>query len=469
MKQLFAISLALALGYSPFVRAEVAVGQNEKYVTVEASETDCRIEGRMWEFLEAANKLADIVIGFHQKFKGTPWDDLTEANDTEIREAILAATRDFYENKIKEAKKEKPVFNDPRFPAPTRITGDLNFSLEHVRPAAIFFVITLKSWGATENVKLAKEVAEATKDAVRGGFAGMLDPKAGGSVQLGVVATPMCSWTMAKDPSVKHLAAENNSKVLNGDHWQKEYAAKTPGEFKRGWGEISGFDFEPLVILNVSGGVGKEFVSSSKSKIAQALDRWKPTIGLVWGDVNYAREVSGGYGAININTGIRAPMGRKGADGKRALVTLGVNDKWGCINNPSKSGPLPVPYCDDFFFKSWRFAQPSDERLKDNGFSWAVTASKKVSVGGMLAGVSALRWILSTFGIPPEEQDEYLTKWDWLIDRSKRYLPNESANELSLPPLDRDAILRRGGTPPATEPPPAAPLGPEPGSGLPPQ
>jgi hypothetical protein len=233
-------------------------------------------------------------------------------------------------------------------------------------------------------------------------------------MQIGFVFAPRCSWQMPFDPSDVPPREQNRSDEISGHRYQNRVAAHMPGEFSRGWARngvpnVTTWDMEPFVVVYGRGGVGLEQSSNESSR--PWWQKLKPTIGLVWGDVDQARHVSGNFAAIGYDVGLRF-----GIPGTNRSINFGLNDKWGCINNPQKEGPF-LPYCDDYVFKSWRFEPISGNA---NRGVWTLDSNAKVDMGFMYAGANGVRLLGTLMALSPEQTDMLIDKLSWIIDDDRR-------------------------------------------------
>lgn len=380
-------SLFLFSASNELARADIRIGQDADEVVVEASDFDCRLPNREEDFVKATDKFVDLVNQLKARFPG-PWSDLSRTSDEEVRSVLRNTIREFYAAQYAHNHGPQTPLTPTDLPRPTGMVDSLRLPSGQVLvPSATWISISRRVLGGTtSSPNAAVNAAEAALRTARNPMSAS-NITGGISVQFGLLAAPLC-----------------RSRIdLNA----REARVRT----ERGWDGLS-WDFEPFVMVYARGGVGEDIGSTNTNW----LQKWRPSVGIVWGDLDQAADISGGFFNGGFDYNFRLPFSRLGERWRN----WGFNWKTGCISNPSLEGTISIPYCKNFVFASWRprliDAVPGDR-------NWSFTFNSAAEGGVMLTGAPAIRMLLTMLNYPPEKIDETLQGLSWLVDVPIQYKP----------------------------------------------
>lgn len=427
---LFLLTVApVALG-AALAKADTRVGHNRDYIVVEASQTDCRIDWREEDFLEAAEKFAKLMFDLQKQFPGE-WKELSDDNQKRIREELNSAIRKFYDEQYKDFNKPIPTYGSPDLPSPAGLDSESTFEWKTLRPSAFWFMFHVPwDWfGKLKAENMAKSAMESLEKVATELRRPLPPVNAGASIQLGLIAAPLCVWKMPKsvaalikrdgktielDKRISKRAAMNNAQRLKDLRLSVQ---NLPGEFSSGFFGFE-WDVEPFMLVNVKVGAGTE-VGVGKRTLWQKL---QPSLGLVWGDVDFAADVAGVMTGLSMDVDFRLPFNKI----PPGLKHWGSNWKGGCIHNDSYKPRFEIPYCSDFAYIAHRLEPLDGLRAKNDRFN--LTYNGKLNVGIVSTGGPAIETLLTWARRSPESIQKTLKSLDWIIDTPKRYVPVTGRN-----------------------------------------
>src|SRR5437016_1995284 len=124
MKKILLHFIAFYAGISSATSlAAVRVGQSETAVSVQTSETDCKLELREEDLIDAAERFANFIVKLQEPFKNTPWSELADLKKDEMRLALIDEMRTFYKEQAHDLSLPKILYNDPQLPVPDYLKG----------------------------------------------------------------------------------------------------------------------------------------------------------------------------------------------------------------------------------------------------------------------------------------------------------------------------------------------------------
>ena len=396
VKHIFVVGLVVFIGalFSTNSFARVRVGQNDGFLVVEASMTDCENRLRREAYDHIVERFGRFMTAMHS---GPLKGKLMDVSPEHFHDAIKRIQKEILSfNADQRADEVAAMRTDYAIPGeayPVRMPGDFNFPWT-AKPTAWFLGVSKKLAATEDKGKAAAEATAALLDVARAtSTAGASLANAGVTMMIGVVAVPVCQHVISKD--AQQPTAEAGVEVHEGF-----------------WG--GRWDMEPFLQVYLRGGVGVN-IGNDADKPWYHISKYKPVMGLMWGYIEHTHEIAGGItaGGFNFNVDIPKVPGTWGQ--------IGANAKFGCINNPQKTGILPIPWCDDYLFHSWKFERRNT--VIQNGKHWGWKMNGKIDVGATLAGAAVVRWLGSAFNLSVEQQEEYIKSLDWLIDYDAKERP----------------------------------------------